>query len=166
MEKHGTVHLAAGRVPFRVDYFQGGAAFGLSVAWGGPGFAAPPALHLGELRPGRACQRCATRNCRSCLAPDKLTAATTQLVKEKAELDKQEVPTEKVLCVTEAGPKAPDMFVLLRGNPTTPGDKVEPGFPLCAGGGRGRDSRAAARTRRRPADGWRWRTGSPRRTIR
>ena len=37
--------------------------------------------------------------------------------------------------MTEAGPTAPDTFVLLRGNPQTPGDKVEPAFPLCAGGG-------------------------------
>ncbi|QDU25115.1 Planctomycete cytochrome C [Anatilimnocola aggregata] len=36
---------------------------------------------------------------------------------------------EMALVVTENGPKAKDTFVLLRGNPTSPGDKVEPGFP-------------------------------------
>ncbi len=35
---------------------------------------------------------------------------------------------EMALCVTEAGPRAPDTFVLARGNAHTPGDKVEPGF--------------------------------------
>ncbi len=37
-------------------------------------------------------------------------------------------PHERALAVTERGPKAPDTFVLLRGNPENPGDKVEPGF--------------------------------------
>lgn len=33
------------------------------------------------------------------------------------------------LCVTEAGPKAPQTYVLPRGNPHAKGDSVEPGFP-------------------------------------
>ena len=43
-----------------------------------------------------------------------------------AELEKPS--KETVLFVTEAGPIAPETFVLLRGNPHVPGDKVEPGF--------------------------------------
>ena len=35
---------------------------------------------------------------------------------------------ETALCVTEAGSSAPETFVLLRGNPHVPGDKVDPGF--------------------------------------
>jgi mono/diheme cytochrome c family protein len=34
----------------------------------------------------------------------------------------------KALCVTEAGTVAPETFVLLRGNPHVPGEKVEPAF--------------------------------------
>ncbi|MST95178.1 MAG: DUF1553 domain-containing protein [Pedosphaera sp.] len=37
-------------------------------------------------------------------------------------------PNERALAVTERGPKAPDTFVLLRGNPESKGEKVEPGF--------------------------------------
>ena len=33
------------------------------------------------------------------------------------------------LCVTEAGPKAPDTFIFNRGNPNVLGDKVELAFP-------------------------------------
>ncbi len=40
------------------------------------------------------------------------------------------------LCVSEAGPQAPDTFVLLRGNPRNTGDKVEPAFPEVLGGGK------------------------------
>lgn len=43
---------------------------------------------------------------------------------------KPRVLTDRVLCVTEAGNRAPDTFVLLRGNPHIPGDKVDPAFPL------------------------------------
>jgi mono/diheme cytochrome c family protein len=39
-------------------------------------------------------------------------------------------PAEMALCVTEAGSRAPETFVLLRGNPHVKGDKVEPAFPL------------------------------------
>jgi hypothetical protein len=68
------------------------------------------------------------------LTKDQLTQFD-RLNKDKAELDKQTMPTETALCVTETGPTAPDTFVLVRGVPTAPGDKVEPGFPLCANGG-------------------------------
>jgi mono/diheme cytochrome c family protein len=35
----------------------------------------------------------------------------------------------QALCVTEAGPTPPETFVLLRGDPRSKGDRVEPGFP-------------------------------------
>lgn len=36
---------------------------------------------------------------------------------------------EMALCVTELGARPRDTFVLARGNPSAPGEKVEPGFP-------------------------------------
>jgi hypothetical protein len=50
--------------------------------------------------------------------------------KDREEL-KQKPPAnrDRALCVTEAGPKAPETFIMLRGNPHVRGDKVEPGFP-------------------------------------
>jgi hypothetical protein len=39
-------------------------------------------------------------------------------------------PVDMALCVTEKGTRAPDTFVMLRGNPAVAGDKVEPGFPF------------------------------------
>jgi hypothetical protein len=45
-------------------------------------------------------------------------------------LKKQTVPGEKALCVSEAGNRAPETFVMIRGNPHVKGDKVEPAFPL------------------------------------
>ena len=43
-------------------------------------------------------------------------------------LKPETIPTEKALAVTESGGNPPDTFVLLRGNPASKGDKVEPGF--------------------------------------
>ncbi|RMG35050.1 MAG: DUF1553 domain-containing protein [Planctomycetota bacterium] len=40
-------------------------------------------------------------------------------------------PLMEVLCVKEVGPKPRETFVLQRGNPHAPGEKVEPGFISC-----------------------------------
>ena len=133
MEMRGTIQLAAGKIPFRVDYFQGGSLFGLNFAWSGPGFARRPLTPLENssvlgLPILQAAELPLTVGAEEAAQYARLTA-------EKVELDKTTPTAEKVLCVTEAGPTAPDTFVLLRGNPATPGDKVEPAFPLCAGGG-------------------------------
>jgi mono/diheme cytochrome c family protein len=51
-------------------------------------------------------------------------------VREKAQLERRKPSgLAQALCVSENGPRAPETFVLLRGNPRSPGDKVEPGFP-------------------------------------
>jgi cytochrome c553 len=42
---------------------------------------------------------------------------------------------DMALCVTEAGARGPDTFVLIRGNANVRGDRVEPAFPLVLGGG-------------------------------
>ncbi len=133
MEQRATLHLAAGRVPFRADYFQGGALFGLSLAWSGPGFARRPLATYESCGPS-GLPGLVNGELPQVLPPDQ-AKTYVELVKRRTELEKQEVPTEKILCVTEAGVKAPDTFTLLRGSPNTPGDKVEPAFPICAGGG-------------------------------
>lgn len=135
-EQKAVVHLSAGRVPFRLDYFQREAGFGLSVAWGGAGF---------PRRPLSTFESCGADGLPGLLNAEMplvfggegaaKAAEYLQLTKQKADLDKESVPAEKVLVVTEAGAKAPDTFVLQRGMVTNPGDRVEPGFPVCAGGG-------------------------------
>ena len=132
-EQHTTVHLNAGAVPFRLEYLQGGGPFGISVAWSGPTFARRP------LSTAESCNAMGLPTLLAAELPILFTQERadqyTQFVKTKAELDKQEPTADKVLTVSEAGTKAPDTFVLLRGNVNTPGDKVDAGFPICAGGG-------------------------------
>jgi hypothetical protein len=54
--------------------------------------------------------------------------------RELQTLQWRKVGGDAALCVTESGPRAPDTFVLLRGNPHFKGDKVEPAFPVVLGG--------------------------------
>jgi hypothetical protein len=62
------------------------------------------------------------------LGKDKYSAY--QKLRKQLEMLKVQMPSaERALCVTEAGPTAPDTFVMLRGNPHVTGDKVAPGFP-------------------------------------
>lgn len=51
------------------------------------------------------------------------------LTEQLKELENQVIPVDRALIVTEAGPKPPETFVLLRGNPGAHGEPVEPGFP-------------------------------------
>ena len=48
--------------------------------------------------------------------------------KELEPLKVPEAPIEQALAVTESGPTAPETFILVRGNPNTKGDRVEPGY--------------------------------------
>ena len=144
-EQAATIHLPAGTAPFRIDYFQAVSLLGLNVSWSGPGFARRPLSPLSD--------------CSNLGLPTLLKAELAQISgKERAELynrinadkvnlDKLDVPQMKVLCVTETGPKAPDTFVLKRGNPLAPGDKVNAGFPECLGGGEAADAATPANAR-------------------
>ncbi len=132
-EMHGTAHLTAGRVPFKLEYFQGGGPFGLSLAWGGPGFKRRALSTLESCGPDGLPVLFAAEL--AALGQPDQAAKLAALLKEKTDLAAQQVPVDHCLCVTEAGATAPDTFVLLRGVPTSPSDKVSPRFPICAGGG-------------------------------
>ncbi len=132
----GTVELKQGRRPIRIDYFQGPqGAYGLTVAWSGPGFshrslsASPggesPSKPRG-LTPAEFA-RVIRREATSILGEAK-AKQYRELRKELEELKANKVPGDRALVVTEAGPEAPETHVMLRGNPHSPGDKVEPGF--------------------------------------
>jgi hypothetical protein len=54
--------------------------------------------------------------------------------RELQTLMQTKIAGEMALCVTESGPRAPETFVLIRGNAHVKGDKVEPAFPVVLGG--------------------------------
>ena len=134
-EQSGSVELKQGRRPIRLDYFQAGHGLGLSVAWSGPGFShrALSASTGGEgpskpraLTPAEFA-RVIRREAASVLGEEK-ARQYRRLRGELEELKKRKVPADRALVVTEAGAEAPETHLMIRGNPHSPGDKVEPGF--------------------------------------
>jgi len=136
---HGTgsprtsrVTLPAGRLSIRLDYFQGMHGKGLSLLWSGPDFsarplAATPSASRKDFKLDDAIRQHGERI---------LGADGRRDYEEKRKaldaLKKESVPVEKALVVSEHGPRAPDTFVLPRGNPhaeTKPEHRVEPAFP-------------------------------------
>jgi cytochrome c553 len=129
-EKTGTLSLDAGRHPIRLEYFQKHNGYGLYVAWSGPGFSrrmlsVPPDAKNAS----PDFNQFFTKTAPEVLGKPRL-AEYQKLKKELASLkDPLAASTERALIVTEPGSHGPDTFVFLRGNPSVPGTKVEPGFP-------------------------------------
>jgi len=138
---HGTgkphqkpIDLKQGRVPVRLEYFQGKFGKGLAVRWSGPGFrdrylsatTADNAL-LSELnsRPLPELMRISGRNV---LGPKRFKQYN-DLKKEMNQLFGKQIPADYALAVT-AVPDPPEMHIMNRGNPRLVGDKVTPTFPV------------------------------------
>lgn len=139
----GKIALKQGRLPIRVDYFQGSAgARRLVVKWSGPGFeqrylsaTTEEGVRLGDRRGKRkdfvvlmAAQGPAT------LGKDRYEEYT-KLVQQLDELKRHKVEAAYALCVSEVGTNPPETMLLKRGNPQSPGDKVVPAFLSVLGGG-------------------------------
>jgi len=131
-----TVHLPAGRLPIRLDYFQGIFGKGLTVSWSGPGFksrrlsALPRGKGPAAKEAGDLAAAIRTDGERILGADGKRDYDAKKKSLEK--LVKEQVPIDKALVVTEHGPQAPETFVFFRGNPRAdkkPEHRVEPAFP-------------------------------------
>ena len=128
-EQTAKMTLKAGRTPIRVDYFQGPTGeSGLSVAWSGPDLKRR-SLSVNKLAPAKQIDivRLFKGNGKEFLGEEE----TNRYKKALTQLEelKKELPVERALCVKEMGPVAPDVFILGRGMPSSPGAKVEPLFP-------------------------------------
>jgi mono/diheme cytochrome c family protein len=129
-DKHeAVVHLRAGRLPLRLEYFQRNEDFGLQLYWGG--FFGHRALFKTgnplERRPVSLDELFKTEGVR--LVGEEPTRHYQHLRKKLDDLKAKKLPSEFALSVSEVGPQAPDTFVLGRGSVHAPGEKVEPGFP-------------------------------------
>jgi hypothetical protein len=133
--KTATVPLKAGRLPIRLEYFQGQHGKGLSVAWSGPGFAARTLSAVPSRR--KAAGKGFDLKEAIRIDGERLLGVDGKKdYDEKAKtleaLKKEQVPVDKALVVTERGPEAPDTFVFYRGNPHAekkPENRVGPAFP-------------------------------------
>ena len=133
-EKTAKVTLPAGRVPFRLDYFQNIFGLGLSLAWEGPGVSRRPLASLDSSGPGADIGKLIETNGAKVLGAERM-AERMRLQKKLEALRNESVPVERALIVTEGGRTCPETFVLGRGSAAAPGDRVAPKFPDCLGGG-------------------------------
>jgi mono/diheme cytochrome c family protein len=127
-ERKATFHLAAGRYPIQLEYFQREGGFGLRLDWSGPDFERRPLTKNAD-RPARPIDLAtlvASEGPR--LMGQAEVDRHAELIRKLAAL-KASLPTEFALSVTEAGPVPQETFVLERGNVHARGAKVEPAFP-------------------------------------
>ncbi len=120
------VKLTQGRLPIRLDYFQGGGGLGLKAEWSGPGFTR--SLMAEKIAKPKADIPALVREQGAKVLGKERHERYLTLIQKNQELRGKQVATETILCVTEAGRTAPETHVMLRGNPHVLGDKVEPGF--------------------------------------
>jgi len=131
----GTLQLAAGEVPLRLEYFNAAATPKLSLAWSGPGFDdrplsddGTPAVKRDEAKTPATLAEFIRRHGSEVLGPtdaarylkllDDLTASRAEKIAE---------PGIDVMCVRESGRRP--THILLRGLPQVKGDEVSAGVP-------------------------------------
>jgi hypothetical protein len=139
----GKIMLNKGRVPIRVDYFQGPVgAKDLIIKWSGPEvtqrllsvpFEESLSVANGKNRKKDFKNLIATKGA-IVLGAD-VFGEYTKLLQQLDELKRQKIDAPSALCVTEVGPNPPSTFLLKRGNPQSQGDKVVPAFLSPLGGG-------------------------------
>jgi len=135
--REGTIPLAKGRQPILLEYFQRYNGYGLKVEWQGPEtprrMLSTPASDDRGARPIDVVELL-QEDGKRLLGADEYKRY--QKVRRRSEELKNKQPEgDYALMATDVGPRAPEMFLLERGNPHSPAAKVEPGFPVALGGG-------------------------------
>ena len=139
----GKISLKKGRVPIRVDYFQGPVgAKDLIIKWSGP--EVEQRLLSVPFEEGLRASEGKNRkkdfkNLIASKGPVVLGAEVfgeySKLSQQLDELKRHKVEAPSALCVTEVGPNPPQTFLLKRGNPQSQGDVMVPAFLSPLGGG-------------------------------
>ena len=150
---HGTgkpqvakVALRKGRIPIRMDYFQGPAgAKELIVKWSGPGFEqrylsamTEDGLKLADRRGKRRDFVLLMKSQGPSVLGKERHQEYVALANELEELKRFKPTASYALCVTETGPNPSETYILKRGNPQSQGEKVVPAFLSPLGGGTAR----------------------------
>lgn len=140
--RSGKVILKEGRLPLRVDYFQGEAGEkGLVIKWSGPGFesrllssSAEGSVKGDDQRAKRKEFAAAMKTLGPTILGADRHAEYTTSVDRLNDLKRHKIEPSYALCVTETGPNPPETNLLKRGNPQSPGDQVAPAFLTSLGG--------------------------------
>jgi hypothetical protein len=124
--KRTVLRLSQGRVPLRLDYFQGLFGKGLQLSWSGPSFKRR-SLTAGEAFSRQDFNQ-ALNNAEAAGLDAEMVAEYRRVAKELDEAKRIKPWEEYGMCVSESGTTAPETFVLTRGSPQGKADKVEPSF--------------------------------------
>jgi hypothetical protein len=124
--KRTVLRLTQGRVPLRLDYFQGLFGKGLQLSWSGPSFKRR-SLTAGEAFSRQDFNQ-ALNNAEAAGLDANMVADYRRVAKELDEAKRIKPWEEYGMCVSESGTAAPETFVLTRGSPQGKADKVEPSF--------------------------------------
>lgn len=130
VEKTGSLKLKKGLHPFRMEYFTKDGPPSLDVHWNGPGIENAP-LSIASNQPvekSDSLMKLVEKNGKDYLNLRQVKRIK-EIEKQLQEVRKRKAPMKQAAAVSELGPEAPDTFIMVRGNPHTPGEKVEPGFP-------------------------------------
>ena len=139
----GKISLGKGRVPVRVDYFQGPTgAKDLIIKWSGPEvqqrLLSVPLEDSSRASDGKNRKK-DFKNLIASKGPAVLGTEVygqyTKLLQQLDELKRNKVQAPSALCVTELGPNPPETFLLKRGNPQSQGDVMVPAYLSPLGGG-------------------------------
>lgn len=124
--KRTVLRLSQGRLPLRLDYFQGLFGKGLQLSWSGPGFKRR-SLTAGEAFSRQDLNQ-ALNNAEAAGLDAAMVAEYRRVAKELDEAKRIKPWEEYGMCVSESGTTAPETFVLTRGSPQGKADKVDPSF--------------------------------------
>ena len=139
----GKISLKKGRVPVRVDYFQGPTgAKDLIIKWSGPEIqqrllSVPfeDGLRASEGKNRKKDFKNLIASKGAGVLGAEVYGQYTKLLQQLDELKRNKVQAPSALCVSEVGPNPPETFLLKRGNPQSHGDVVIPAFLSPLGGG-------------------------------
>ena len=139
----GKISLRKGRVPIRVDYFQGPTgAKDLIIKWSGPEvqqrlLSVPfeEGLRASEGKNRKKDFKNLITSKGPGILGTEVYGQYTKSLQQLDELKRNKVNAPSALCVTELGPNPPETFLLKRGNPQSQGDVMVPAYLSPLGGG-------------------------------
>jgi mono/diheme cytochrome c family protein len=129
-EHHADFNLKAGRLPVRLEFFQGCCGLGLSVAWSGPDM---PRRSLSAGAVGAPTDMAKAMESEGEHVLGKERYAQYQQLKKELDEASKPLTADKALTVAELNGYAGDTWIQVRGNAHARGEMVKPGFPTVLG---------------------------------
>lgn len=127
------VRLTKGTKPFRLEYFTKDGPPSLRVAWSSPGMKRRSlSVETEQSAKTTSLTKLFDVHGRKIMG-DKIVDEYRRLLKERREVEAQEIEGKWAAAVSEEGPEPIPTHILIRGNPHAEGKVVQAGFPMIIG---------------------------------